>query len=350
MFFMMYFLNQKNSLRVLPDNNFDEVVGTLAAELHKLDYHYNYSLVELHKDWAALCKFKTNGLNTASSVRVGMKLCEHYFPNFFDIENDKGQSFANCWTPENLVKVLKWNRKSHTTPYLSEIRRGIYFCCGLTKNTMFRPHLSKIICSNYADKTVLDPCCGWGGRMLGALSSRKHYIGFEPNPQTYESLVKLAKFIGVGKDRYTLIHDGAENMNQYDFPNVDLILTSPPYFNLEIYAQGEQQSENQYSDYESWREYWLANVISKSIERLNKNGHSAWNVHSVKKMPMIEDVEEIHKKLNFKHYTDVSLSSSKRQANQKNKNNKNKDLTRIFVHKDQRYSASENVFLSFFSD
>ena len=87
MFFMMYFLNQKNSLRVLPDNNFDEVVGTLAAELHKLDYHYNYSLVELHKDWAALCKFKTNGLNTASSVRVGMKLCENYFPNFFDIHH-----------------------------------------------------------------------------------------------------------------------------------------------------------------------------------------------------------------------------------------------------------------------
>ena len=169
MIWIMHFLNKKNSLRVFRDDDFELLVENMADELEKLDYRHHYSFTELHKDWAALCKFKTNELQTASTVRVGMKLCEHYFPNFFDIENDKGQSFANCWTPENLIKVLKWNRKSHTTPYLSEIRRGIYFCCGLTKNTMFRPHLSKILCSNYADKTVLDPCCGWGGRMVGAM-------------------------------------------------------------------------------------------------------------------------------------------------------------------------------------
>jgi tRNA1(Val) A37 N6-methylase TrmN6 len=352
MFFSMHFLNVKNSIAALTNGDFDKIVDTLAASLVDIDYHYNYSLTELHKDWSVLCKFQTSGLLTKSNTRAGMKLCEHYFPNFFDIQDSKGKSFSNCWTEKNLAKVLRWNRKSHSTPYLSEIRRGIYFCCGLTKNTMFRPHLSKIICSNYADKVVLDPCCGWGGRMLGALSSRKHYVGFEPNPQTYESLVKLARFVGVGKDRYTLICDGAENMNNYDFPNVDLVLTSPPYFNLEIYAEGKQQSENQYDEYSSWKDSWLKDVIQKSINRLNKNGHSAWNVHSVKNMPMVEDVEEIHKDLDFKHYIDISLTSSKRQANQKtkNKNSKNKDLTRIFVHKDQKYSASENSFLSFFSD
>ena len=71
----------------------------------------------------------------------------------------------------------------------------------------------------------------------------------------------------------TLIHDGAENMNKYDsdFPEVDLILTSPPYFNLEIYHEGKQQSENNHNTYEEWRDKWLADVIQKSISRLNKN-------------------------------------------------------------------------------
>ena len=64
---------------------------------------------------------------------------------------------------------------------------------------------------------------------------------------------------------------------------------------------------------------------------------------------MIEDVEKLHKKFDFKHYTDVALSSSKRQANQNKNNTKNKDLTRIFVHKSHKYSAKENEFLSFFS-
>ena len=73
-------------------------------------------------------------------------------------------------------------------------------------------------------------------------------------------------------------------------------------------------------------------------------------IRSQRKKKRVEDVEKIHKKLNFKHYTDVSLSSSRRQANQsKNKNTKNKDLTRIFVHKSHKYSAKENEFLSFFS-
>ena len=128
------------------------------------------------------------------------------------------------------------------------------------------------------------------------------------------------------------------------------MLTSPPYFNLEIYAKGEQQSENQYDTYTKWKDNWLKDVIEQGISRLNKGGHSAWNVHSVKNMPMVEDVEKIHKKLDFKHYTDIALSSSRRQANQsKNKNTKNKDLTRIFIHKSQKYSARENEFLSFFS-
>ena len=76
---------------------------------------------------------------------------------------------------------------------------------------------------------------------------------------------------------------------------VDLVLTSPPYFNLEIYTQGEKQSENQYDTYEKWKDNWLKFVIEKAIGRLNKGGHSAWNVHSVKNMPMIEDVEKILK-------------------------------------------------------
>ena len=228
------------------------------------------------------------------------------------------------------------------TPFLSELRRGVYFCCGLTKNTMYRPHMSKLICSKFARRVVLDPCCGWGGRMLGALAARKHYIGFEPNPVTYKHLKEIVHYFrneGLDTSKCTLIHDGSENMDKYDFSEVDLILTSPPYFNLEIYHKGKQQSENNYDTYEEWRDEWLTDVIRKSISRLNKNAvtFSAWNVHDVGKMKMIADVERIHNNMNFVHHRDISLSSSKRQTNQENKkkNQKNLDLTRIFRHENQ---------------
>ena len=331
------YLNRKNSTRGLSDTEFELIVDTLAEALEEHDFHHSYTFPELLSDWSKLCKFNTTNLNTSSSSRVGMKLCEHYFPNFFEIENSKGVSFSNSWKKENLVDILRWNRKSHTTPYLSELRRGIYFCCGLTKNTMYRPHLAKIVSANFAHKTVLDPCAGWGGRFLGAISARKKYIGFEPNPKTYENLCRLANNLGVNTKRYCLYNDVAENMNSYDFENVDLILTSPPYFNLEIYnLNNEKQSENRFSTYEHWRDLWLKDVISKSLNRLNVKGYSAWNVHTIKtKMNMIEDVEKIHNENGWKHCNDISLTSSKRQSNQTKKgNSKNQDLTRIFCYKD----------------
>lgn len=351
--FSMTFLGKKNSLRVMSEQDFEQSLDSFALSLHDHGFLYDYSDAELHNDWIALRRYsgdqdlemdaETREIRTSSTVRAGMSICEHFFPNFFEIKNSKGVSFSDCWNDlENLKKILRWNRKSHSTPFLSELRRGVYFCCGLTKNTMYRPHMSKLICSKFARRVVLDPCCGWGGRMLGALAARKHYIGFEPNPVTYKHLKEIVHYFrneGLDTSKCTLIHDGAENMDKYDFPEVDLILTSPPYFNLEIYHEGKQQSENNYDSYAEWRDKWLADVIQKSISRLNKNAvtFSAWNVHDVGKMKMIADVERIHNDMNFVHHRDVSLSSSKRQANQENKkkNQKNLDLTRIFRHENQ---------------
>ena len=335
------YLNRKNSLRILPDQEFDSIVEQLAEELLNVNYTYSYSDHELHHDWLELCRFDTTSTKSSSTVRSGMKFCEHFFPNFFEITNSKGQSFENCWTKENLIKILRWNRKSHNTPYLSELRRGVYFCCGLSKNTMYRPHIAKTVCSNFSKKTVLDPCCGWGGRMLGALAAGKKYIGFEPNSETFLGLNKIASFLGVC-DRVRIYNDGAENMSKYDFEDTDLILTSPPYFNLEIYSESKHQSENMFSTYDEWRDQWLRHVIRKSINRLQPGGNSAWNVHDVGKMKMIYDVEKIHSDFGYNVFHEVSLSSSKRQANDHRK--KNNDLTRVFNVSGKRISNFASGF------
>jgi ferredoxin len=36
--------------------------------------------------------------------RMGMKLCEHFCPNFYDIESSTGTSFKSLWTPPNLKR------------------------------------------------------------------------------------------------------------------------------------------------------------------------------------------------------------------------------------------------------
>ena len=325
------FLNIKNSVRNLSDVEFENILPTLASELEDVSFYYSYSDSDLLKDWNALIKWNARVDSMASTQRVGMKLCEHFFPNFFDIENKDGNSFKSLWKADKLEKVLRWNRKSHSTPYLSELRRGIYFNYKLAKSTMYRPQMAKMVVTNLGAKRVLDPCAGWGGRMLGSVAAGAEYVAFEPNTETYESLLKLIKFLGI-EDKVRIIKDSALEMDKYDIGEFDLILTSPPYFDLEVYSHEDTQSIKGCDTYSMWVNNFLKPLIELSISHMKQNGWSCWNVHNVGKMKIIDDVKVIHEGYNNQKV--FSVTSSKRQTNQTVSKKKNADVTICYSKSD----------------
>ena len=325
------FLNIKNSVRNLSDVEFENILSTLASELEDVSFYYSYSDSDLLKDWNALIKWNARVDTMASTQRVGMKLCEHFFPNFFDIENKDGNSFKSLWKADKLEKVLRWNRKSHSTPYLSELRRGIYFNYKLAKSTMYRPQMAKMVVTNLGAKRVLDPCAGWGGRMLGSVAAGAEYVAFEPNSETYEGLLKLIKLLGI-EDKVRIIKDSALEMDKYDIGEFDLILTSPPYFDLEVYSHEDTQSIKGCDTYSMWVNNFLKPLIELSISHMKQNGWSCWNVHNVGKMKMIDDVKVIHEGYNNQKV--FSVTSSKRQTNQTVSKNKNADVTICYSKSD----------------
>ena len=323
-------LNKRLSTRNLSDIDFDAAVPSLAVELSQTSYYPQYTDDELNKDWANLCKWSSTSNDINSTSRMGMKLSEHFCPNFYDIESSTGTSFKSLWTSTNLEKILRWNRKSHSTPYLSELKRGIYFCCGLTKNTMYRPQMMKLACMKYKPEIVLDPCAGWGGRMLGAVSYGVRYIAFEPNTTTYNNLMNMASFLGI-QHKVTLICDDARNMKKYNLPNVDLVLTSPPYFDLEVYTHEQTQSISNTSTYQDWADSFLREIIKLSIEHLNVNGTSCWNVGKVKNRDMNIDVLKYHNEFGYDKMDVLNVISSKRQSNQTTTmNSKSSDTTVVY--------------------
>ena len=325
------FLNIKNSVRNLSDVEFENILSTLASELEDVSFYYSYSDSDLLKDWNALIKWNARVDTMASTQRVGMKLCEHFFPNFFDIENKDGNSFKSLWKADKLEKVLRWNRKSHSTPYLSELRRGIYFNYKLAKSTMYRPQMAKMVVTNLGAKRVLDPCAGWGGRMLGSVAAGAEYVAFEPNTETYEGLLKLIKLLGI-EDKVRIINDSALEMDKYDIGEFDLILTSPPYFDLEVYSHEDTQSIKGCDTYSMWVNNFLKPLIELSISHMKQNGWSCWNVHNVGKMKMIDDVKVIHEGYNNQKV--FSVTSSKRQTNQTVSKKKNADVTICYSKSD----------------
>lgn len=328
------YLNKRYSTRNLSDHEFETILPQLALELEQESFYPTYSDDELTRDWKNLKKWTSTENHINSTSRVGMKISEHYCPNFYDIENDKGVSFSSLWKAKNLEKILRWNRKSHSTPYMSEIKRGIYFCCGLTKNTMYRPQMMKLACIKYNPKRVLDPCAGWGGRMLGAVAYGAHYTAFEPNTITYSNLQKMANFLNI-QNQVTLICDDARNMKQYNISPVDMILTSPPYFDLEIYSHENTQSIQKTNTYREWADGFLRDIIKLGLEHLNPNGVSCWNVGKVKKNDMNDDVIKYHDEFGYKQKEVLEVKSSKRQSNQSNttKNQKSSDTTVVYERK-----------------
>lgn len=322
------YLNVRHSIRRLSDTDFELILPTLAQELESVSFLPVYDDKQLLDAWKQLCNWTTSSNDINSTSRIGVKLCEHFFHNFYDIEM-KGKSFNQLWKANNLEKVLRWNRKSHSTPYLSELKRGIYFCCGLTKNTMYRPQMAKMICDRYKPNLVLDPCAGWGGRMLGAVASGAKYIAFEPNTITYQNLTKLAKYLKI-EDQVTLICDDALKLENYDIPQVDLVLTSPPYYDIEVYSKESTQSINNYNTYNDWAEHFLKTLIHLCLGKLNSNGVSCWNVGKVGNRDMNIDVERYHNQLGYQKTLEFSVVSSKRQAINKTKNEKSSDNTVVY--------------------
>lgn len=295
-------------------------------ELIDIDYRYNYSKEELMKDWLRL--MKTTEFKSGAQFKPGMKLCQHYFPNFWDIEDTKGNSFAKAWEdPIVMDKVRQWGLSGMSNLWLSWIRRAVYMTAGLPNSSFYRPHFAKQITMMTGKQhgIVFDPCAGWGGRMLGTVANGWDYIACEPNSKTYQGLLNILELIDT-KCEVSIHNIPAENFKFSEQEKVDVVITSPPYFNLEVYNQEANQSYNKFRKYEDWRDQWLEPLIVNCLSILKEDGISAWNVMNMKNRDFVGDVLKIHENNGWKVVNTVGFNSPLANIRKL----KNKDVTYIF--------------------
>lgn len=309
-------LNKRHGLLKEDIKEVEKEIPNMAKELSKMSFYIEHSDEQLKREWELLKQFGSNEKEFSVRMKLGMKLCEHFFPNFYHIKNPNGKSFASEWNEKTIERTLRAICNGYyDSLYLSTIRSKLYLYAGMTKSTMYRPFLAKVICDYYGAKRVLDPCCGFGGRMLGVVASGAEYIGFEPNEETYTRLIRLAEYLDI-TDKVTIFNKPAEHMDEVSFEDVDLILTSPPYYDVEIYCGEETQSYWNYSSYIDWCNGWLFDVIKKSQSRLKPNGVSCWNVHNfeTRNMPMIDDVRDFQESIGMEEDAQFVLVSHNNTA------------------------------------
>lgn len=130
-------------------------------------------------------------------------------------------------------KVLDMNRKGSPPYRIYEHHRfngGAVF---------FKPTTAKYIAKLFNAEHMLDPTAGWGGRMLGAWAAGCAYTGFDINTDlkpSYDAMMEHMLMPGSGwsEDNLTMRWENFLTADISDIP-YDLVLTSPPYINKEMY-------------------------------------------------------------------------------------------------------------------
>lgn len=225
---------------------------------------------------------------------IGTTLCNYLFPNIFDTPS------AHDLEKKNARSLYE---KFHNDEYL---RRAIKFCfsykdgCPVPTNVMgglrlvgsaptnFRPMNAKAVYERFCPKggVIYDFCMGFGGRMLGALSSKNNYryVGTDPCTETFYHLNQLGEWIEsvTGReDSYELHCCGSEDFRG-PANSVDFAFSSPPYFNLEVYSDEETQCYNKFPELEQWLEGYVRQTIKNIYHMLKPGALYAVNIADFK--------------------------------------------------------------------
>ena len=153
---------------------------------------------------------------------------------------------------------------------------------------------------------IYDPSSGWGGRILGAMSSLRkiHYIGTDPNTDNYIDELGKSRYEYVAdffnnevlesnpfweeeKNTFHYFQMGSELIGKHpDFQQykgkLDMVFTSPPYFDREQYSDDEEQSFKAYPKYDDWRDNFLNPTLTNAFNSLREDRYLLWNIADIK--------------------------------------------------------------------
>lgn len=133
--------------------------------------------------------------------------------------------------------------------------------------------------ANRNNLSVLDPCAGFSGRLFACAASGTvaEYVGIDLSKKTCHGLVESYEFIkSVGCSMKTSIvcGDCVNELRKID-RKFDLIMTSPPFFNVEEYVDVPVPN-----DYQAWLKDFMTPMIHGCYELLKDGGKMAFYIEN----------------------------------------------------------------------
>ena len=279
--------------------------------------------------------FIDNTLYTKASQ--GLLLLDFLFPNLHlaECHNINGNNLYNRFYDDD--KLLFCLNKVFSSPTKVLNMRTLYFKVSrFYWNTPinFTPIRAKAIYEKFCPPNgiIYDYSAGYGGRMLGALSSSHNftYIGTDPNQNTYYNLLQLGKYIedvSHRKNSYKIYNIQSEKLLLKN-NSIDFIFSCPPFFKKEIYSNQLTQSTNNYPIYQDWLEYYVRPTIKNCYLALKQDGVYGVDIvnyyYSGKKIELVKDWIKIAEEEGFIFRQSYQIKSNMRKQ-------KKEDIEKIYI-------------------
>ena len=226
----------------------------------------------------------------------------------------RARCIFNLRENKNILTLFQENKKNIYNKLLKKNQEINYFnieeylykkysqCTNFNITIMFS--LLKI----FKPKYFLDFSAGWGDRLIGAIAYDCNYLGIDPSNCMKTKYKKIINTLCPKNKRknYNIINKGYEDV-EIEKNKYDLVFTSPPFFDLEIYENTKKQSHKKFNSVKKWKNNFLFPSIKKSYDALKTNGYLGLYITDYKNNYYIKDMKDfINKEIkNMKYLGDI---------------------------------------------
>lgn len=192
--------------------------------------------------------------------------------------NHQQYSPIDAWNNRSFIKraLQRFLDENKTDDFRSIDLRELIWKEGLECNS-FKATLASSVYWYFDAKRILDISAGWGDRLLGAIAHyADRYLGFDPNTELQTGYNAIKNMFLTDRP-----YKGKFDINPIPFEEADLtgetfdlIFTSPPYFDFEVYVEDdEHQSMVRYNTLNSWLVNFLFTSLKKAWSVLEEGGN-----------------------------------------------------------------------------
>ena len=208
-------------LRVF-DIDYEKWIQEIVDNLPKEFPYYEYSDDRMKKDYEKLCTYKDIKKNS----RLGDSIISNFHKSIYDAHIGTKPSPKEAWSDNELLDKCVRNRFIYSSNLSSHsILQGFNVCKIAPKVSVFSAPLARRLIQIYLNdySEIFDPFSGFSGRMLGACSLDKSYIGQDINKDHLEESKQIAEFLGL-KNVSLRVQNILEDSGEYE-----CLFTCPPY-------------------------------------------------------------------------------------------------------------------------